>query len=418
MARRATGAVIEPRGAQRSWALRFTAYGKRRFVTLGRPEDGWSRARAEAELRHVLADVERGTWQAARPAGLPVEVEEPTFHEFASEWFARREGDWRPLTRDDYRWALSYHLLPWFKDHLLSEISIEEVDRYAAAKQREGVLSNNSINKTLTRLSQILEDAFEYGKINRNPAKGKRRRLKGEQRARPWIEPEQLLALLDGADPFSRPAFATLAGTGMRPGEAIALTWRDVNLATGTIQIGRSKTAAGLREVDLPLGLVGELGEWKARSPATSPADPVFLNKDGGRQTKDNLQRRLKSAIKRANQVLERDEIEPLSSEVTPYAFRRTYSSLRAARWVDSAGNVHPGDDPIYIAEQMGHTDPAFTFRVYQRAVKRRERLDASHLAAFDAALEWARMGRNRQNGLWGVEVEALNAAPQAGIAG
>ena len=26
-------------------------------------------------------------------------------------------------------------------------------------------------------------------------------------------------------------------------------------------------------------------------------------------------------------------------------------------------------------AEQLGHTDPAFTFRVYQKAAKRRERL-------------------------------------------
>jgi hypothetical protein len=37
MARKATGQVIEPTGKQRSWALRFRAYGKRRFLALGRP---------------------------------------------------------------------------------------------------------------------------------------------------------------------------------------------------------------------------------------------------------------------------------------------------------------------------------------------------------------------------------------------
>jgi integrase len=37
---------------------------------------------------------------------------------------------------------------------------------------------------------------------------------------------------------------------------------------------------------------------------------------------------------------------------------RRTYASLRAAL----------RDDPVYIAEQLGHQDPAFTFRVYQKA--------------------------------------------------
>jgi hypothetical protein len=35
-----------------------------------------------------------------------------------------------------------------------------------------------------------------------------------------------------------------------------------------------------------------------------------------------------------------------------------------------------------------------FTFRVYQRAVKRRERLSDGYLAALDQALEWAEKGR------------------------
>jgi hypothetical protein len=38
---------------------------------------------------------------------------------------------------DDYKWALSYHLLPRFKDHRLSEITVAEVDGYKAAKRRE-----------------------------------------------------------------------------------------------------------------------------------------------------------------------------------------------------------------------------------------------------------------------------------------
>ena len=58
MARKATGQVNEPRDG-RAWAIRFRAYGKRRYVTLGTGEEGWTRQRAEAELRHVLADVDR-----------------------------------------------------------------------------------------------------------------------------------------------------------------------------------------------------------------------------------------------------------------------------------------------------------------------------------------------------------------------
>ena len=56
MPRRPTGEVIaRERADGRVFALRFRAYGRRHFVTLGGAADGWSRPRAEAELRHVLA---------------------------------------------------------------------------------------------------------------------------------------------------------------------------------------------------------------------------------------------------------------------------------------------------------------------------------------------------------------------------
>jgi integrase len=50
-------------------------------------------------------------------------------------------------------------------------------------------------------------------------------------------------------------------------GEAVALDWRDVSLATGTLTVGRAKTDAGSwREVDLPAGLVEVLNEWEGSS--------------------------------------------------------------------------------------------------------------------------------------------------------
>jgi hypothetical protein len=46
------------------------------------------------------------------------------------------------------------------------------------ARRPAAGLSPTSINKTITRLAQILEVAVEYELIDRNPAKGKRRRVK------------------------------------------------------------------------------------------------------------------------------------------------------------------------------------------------------------------------------------------------
>ncbi len=389
MARKATGQVIEPKDG-RVWAIRFRAYGKRRYVALGTAEDGWNRGRAEAELRHVLADVERGIWKRHEPEPLEAPVEVPTFHEFASEWLAARSPELRPRTIADYEWALTHHLLPFFAKHHLSQIGVADVDRYKAAKASEGALAPAQINKTLKRLAQILELAVDYGYLPRNPAasKGGRRRVKEPEPGRSWVEPEQLMTLFDAAPKGHRPILATLAGAGLRVGEACALDWRDLNLATGTLVVQESKTSAGRREVDLPTGLVTVLWTLAATSSRTDPGDPVFIGTQCTRQTPSNVGRRLKTAIKKANLVLAELEIEPISERVTPHSLRRSYASLRYAC----------GDDPVYVAEQGGWKDPSFPIRVYARAVRRRERLSGAHREAFDAALHWAAMSGEAEN--------------------
>jgi integrase len=281
--------------------------------------------------------------------------------------------------------------LPCFAEHRLDAITVREVDHYKTAKLAEGVIGPSQINKTLKLLAMILDTAIEYELVDRaNPARGRRRRVKAPKPQRTWVEAEQLIALLDAADVYLRPILATLAGGGLRVGEALALDWRDVNLATATLIVGRAKTDTGsYREVDLPVGVVEALSEWRAaRGRTVGPGDPVFVTRGGvqrggRRQTVTNVDHRVKTAIKRANGRLAQLGIEPISERVTPHSLRRTYASLRAAA----------GDNPVYIAEQLGHTDPGFTFRVYQRAYKRRDRLSGTYAEAFDRALAWASMG-------------------------
>jgi hypothetical protein len=77
MSKPATGAIVEKRTARgTTYALRFRAYGQRRYVTLGTAAGGWTRTRAEDELQNVLADVRRGIWRP--PAGRPKLRSSPT----------------------------------------------------------------------------------------------------------------------------------------------------------------------------------------------------------------------------------------------------------------------------------------------------------------------------------------------------
>jgi hypothetical protein len=96
-----------------------------------------------------------------------------------------RRGELRPNTQLDYEWRLTKHLLPFFADIPVSEIDIDAVDSYREHKaierervraaveagppltdrrgQRRVPLTNESINKTLMLLANILDSAVERG---------------------------------------------------------------------------------------------------------------------------------------------------------------------------------------------------------------------------------------------------------------
>lgn len=404
MPRPPTGQVLEKVGKRdRTFALRFRAYGERRYVTLGTADDGWTRQRAEQELQNVLADVRRGIWRAPQPEPtVETPTEEPTFHLFASEWlYAREQEGLAAKTIADLHWSLERHLLPYFAPMQLSEITPQAVDRYKVAKTSERAqierareeaakkgerytdrpLSNGSINHTLRHLSQILDTACEYGLIASNPAAGKRRRLKAAKPARPWVEPEQLMTLLDCTSGTGRLLLGILAGAGLRIGEALALRWQQVDLGTGTLHVVDAKTPKGIREVHLSPALREELTLAKAEA-KPNPVAFVVATSTGRKHNPSNLRRDvLAPAIAAASTKLEEVGIAPLG-RITFHSLRRTYASLRCAC----------GDDVRYAADQLGHEDPRFTLRVYAQAVKRRDRLATAQRKQYDRALEWARL--------------------------
>jgi integrase len=370
MARPPTGQIVERDGARgRSFALRFRAYGRREFLTLGLEGEPCSEcgapvtaAHAAEELDNVRADVRRGTWRTRAAAQQPEPPkEEPTFHVFASEWIAARELEGlADKTIVDLRWSLSNHLLPFFAGHRLSEITPQEIDRFKVGKVRERQeldearareekvprgLSNNSINHVLSDLAQVLETAVEYGLLDANPAAGKRRRLKSERPSRPWVEPEQLPSLLDAASGVGRVLLGILAGSGLRIGEALSLRWQHVDLAVGVIHVGNAKTAAGIRSVDLTAALREELVLWRAESGHVEPDDYVLATSTGGKQNPSNLRRDvLKPAVETASAGLAKSGITPIDEGLGFHGLRRTYASLRCAS----------GDDVAYTSAQIG----------------------------------------------------------------
>jgi integrase len=374
MARRSTGGITEKptTTSGTSFGIRFRVGGKRMNQHVGYEADGVTRADAERELAFVMEQLRRGEWLA--PAEMKAPSEVPTFHEFASDWIGSRESEGlRPRTIEHLRWCLSYHLLPAFALDRVDAITVEPIDRFTQTKLREGRLGAAQINRLVGVLAAVLEDAVEYDLIGRNPAKGRRRKLPASKPMREILEPAQVAALLDAAGELDeqdrdgrkirRPLLATLAYAGLRIGELLALCWRDVDLATGHLHVRASKTEAGVRTVDLQPELRAELVGWKLCS-EPEPEDFVFGTRTGRQDSRNNVRRRvLLRAVDRANET-RGEEGRELPTGLSPHALRRSFASFLVAE----------GEDPAYVMQQLGHTDPKMTLGLYARALKSKSR--------------------------------------------
>jgi integrase len=347
----------------------------------------------------VFADVRRGFWVEPLPGARrrrTKEKREILFAAFADDLLAERRRQLSDAMCAYLEWGL-WHLRPVFNDWLLRDIDAEAVDAYRTQKVEEAralkaalehgrprrgetgrimrPLSPSSINKTIDVLQWVLSAAEEYGWIETNPARGRRRRLR-----KPKLPPVYLdsvghidaLLVAAGqldADPRSRVGhrralIATLVFAGLRSHELSALRWRDIDLTGGRIQVRVSKTQAGLREIALRPILRALLGEHWERRDATRPDVLVFPTRTGGPRNKDNIRGRiLAPTIARANELLEDRSGVPLPKGLSPHKLRHTFASILVAC----------GEDPASVMYQLGHTNPAFTLRVYAHMMRRSE---------------------------------------------
>ena len=394
MEKRARGEirVHERNDGTLTFSIRFRVNGRRNSMTLGTNKDGWTWRKAERKLEDVLAQVRAGVWQPAPTAHREV-VGDLTFHEFASRWWIAKKAELSPNTQLDYEWRLKKHLLPFFADLAISDINVDAVDRYRETKvaERERVrraaatgkpltrtdgqkrvpLSNESINKTLVLLANMLDSAVERGGLDTNPARGRRRRLKAPRPTRRVLEPDELGELLKMAGEMDRqkrqslqigrrPMLVVMAQAGLRVAELCQLRWRSVDIHHERSVIEHAKTDAGRRQVDLTLDVIEELNEWRAQRGSVELDDFVFATANGKPRDRNNIRTILSRVVAKANERRARCGTAPLP-RVVPHTLRRTYISLM----LEAGAPLH------YVMDQVGHEDSKTTLEIYAQVQKR-----------------------------------------------
>ena len=134
----------------------------------------------------------------------------------------------------------------------------------------------------------------------------------------------------------------------------------------GRFKLADAKTDAGVREVEITLYLRDELLEYvldrRAGGLPFAPSGHFFGTATGHRRDPDRFRDRiLARAVARASSKRVDGGLPPLP-QITPHSLRRTWATFAAMI----------GRDPKWIAAQIGHVSPSFTFSVYQQIATRR----------------------------------------------
>ena len=292
----------------------------------------------------------------------------PTFAAFAETWLEENEVTWRFKTLETNRCTVRRHLIPEFGEKRVSDISKADLLAFrsslAKVSGRNGnaTLSAKTINHTLGVCSSILAEAADRFQFT-HPAPN----LKRLKQQRPDIHPfslDEVKQILKKVREDYRDYFTVRFFTGMRAGEIHGLKWKYVDferkliLVRETYNQGRTeytKTDGSQREIAMSSTVFAAL---KRQQQATGASDYVFHTRSGAPLNTKNLTERVWYPLLR-NLGLERRR---------PYQCRHTAATL----WLAA------GENPGWIARQLGHTTTEMLFRVYARFVPNLTRQDGS----------------------------------------
>jgi integrase len=333
------------------WRIKYAdANGKQQMETLGPERDGWTRRKADAELRERLVRVERKGYR--RPKRL-------TFAEYAKTWLqeSERRRGWKPGTVWKYRSELG-HLEEEFGTMPLGAVRPRDVAKYATAALER--FAPKTVQVRLNVLHNVFATAMREELVDSNPVAGAERPTVKRRRWR-ILEPVEVGRVLRAfEDDQARAMFLTLVLTGLRRFELLGLRWRDVDLVEHVLRVQESKTEEGERSIALSPALVTALVEQLERTPYKGADELVFCHPKRG---------------SKIDHEWYAGEFREALAAVGIEDYVRPFHDLRHASLTNGAAG---GETPIALMARAGHRSMATTNQyVHLAGVVFREEADA-----------------------------------------
>lgn len=273
-----------------------------------------------------------------------------TFQSLYDKFVRFKENRVKPTTLEIQKTTIELHILPFFRDMIVSEITAADVAEWQNQLLQKGFSASHT-RQINAYLRMLFHYAVHYVGLVRSPVI--------EQICKPgkakvdfWT-PEEYAIFSDGIKDNIElyTAFEILFYTGMRKGELLALTLNDIDFQNKTISINKSlayvsgkyvvqtpKTRASIRTIDAPYFLLQEIREYIARLYKPDPEQRLFM------RSQVWLGQAITYSCERLN-----------LKKIRVHDLRHSHASLL----------INLGANPLMIAERLGHEDVKMTMNTY-----------------------------------------------------
>jgi integrase len=289
-----------------------------------------------------------------------------TFSEVYLMWFDNYKNTVKGSTLVRTSRIFKNHLLPQFGKQKIKTIKPIQVQEYVNSLSKQ----IKSWNKIIMQLNVIFVYAYKMRIIKENPLEFviKPKNRPTQENTVNYYTKEELKTFLSCAK-TTLPThwylfFHLLAYTGLRRGEALALTWGDVDFKERTLKINKTvsrnaknistvlttKTEAGERIIDLDSVTTYKLKQWWYKN---KNQKYVFFNSKGSFITPSQPIRFLKK-VSNTHGI----------KYISPHGFRHTHCSMLFASGVSIP----------QVQKRMGHTDVKTTMNIYNHVYREEEK--------------------------------------------
>lgn len=320
----------------------------------------------------------------------------PTFKQYGQEWLDSLNV--QASTLQGYQRQFDNYLAPHLGSKPIDKITAPTIGKlYKQLKTSGGKdgapLSANTVNKVSIELAAILDSALEDGFIVKNPARIKKvtrppasREIRAERPELATWSATELNQFLEWCKDTYKDEYyelwLTLARTGMRRGEVVALQWKDLDLKRNQIAIRRAADPAvkhGLkvpksgiaRVIDVDSALVKALTNHRAQRATLSldyarPEAFIFGDVNGKMRNPLNVSKRWSTRIRQAQVVL------PDLPKIQLHGLRHTHATLL----------LELGESPKVVQERLGHSSIAITMDIYSHVSPTMQRAAVDRFSA------------------------------------